>query len=345
MLSVGRRIGWWRIAATGGAFLFACGVYAGCGHAGQTGQPTNDVASDAGAGPNVQELADALFTPTQATNLCVAFQACFPKQFPYVWASLNDCVNGLDLTSLFFPQPGDFTAPQLFREGIDGPAVDFYECALDAGPDCTKVAACLRLDPSPDTCIDGGAGLASGSCTGSLLHGCTYDSDPFAVDCARYGTVCEGGTQACQFQFTTCPEGVASPCEGPQVVGCTSSGQVIEVFSCALEGPDSSCAETGDGGAACVGTVPCSADAGATCEGTVAVGCSENGWQTHLDCASRPNKKRCVNGACAPTGTECDPSQPSTCQGNSVVYCDDGFSNTADCTPFGTCVSGACVHM
>jgi hypothetical protein len=327
----------------------------GCGSTQGTTSVRSDASTEIGdathgildAGPGASDaslntLSDAIFTPTQAVNLCVLFQACFPKEFPSVWTSLNACVNGFDLVSLFFPQPGDFTTPQVIREGIDGPVIDFYRCALAAGNDCTKVAACLMLDPAPDTCTNG-TGLANGTCTGSLLHGCTADNVPFAVDCARYDTVCKGGNDSCQFE--ACPPSASAPCDGAKVVQCTASGKPVEVADCTIDGPDFTCTQiTTDAGAGeeCKGTTPCAADAGGTCQGSVAVECT-NGTLAHVDCATY--SRRCSDGDCVAMGTDCDASAPSTCQGATVVFCDNGDVKTADCTPFGTCSMGACLHM
>jgi hypothetical protein len=329
-----------------GLLLGLCNVVA-CGATPDASARMSDASPDGkDASPNASDAAngsgDAIYTPAQAVNLCVAFQACFPKEFPNVWSSLNSCASGVDLVSLFFPQPGDFTMPQVIHAAINGPAIDFYNCALAAGTDCTKVAACLALDPAPDTCTNG-TGLANGTCTGSLLHGCTADDQPFAVNCARYDSVCKGGAQSCQFE--ACPSGVKAPCDGAEVIQCTTSGQPVEVVNCTVDGPDFTCTQAAtDAGPSeeCKGTTPCMPDAGGTCEGSVLVDC-ENETLAHIDCATY--SRRCSDGGCVAMGTDCDPSLPSTCQGATVVFCDNGYVKTADCTPFGTCSMGACVHM
>jgi hypothetical protein len=39
---------------------------------------------------------------------------------------------------------------------------------------------------------------------------------------------------------------------------------------------------------------------------------------------------------CVPAGTECSTvSTQDTCQGSTIVYCDDGFTTQSDCTSLG----------
>jgi hypothetical protein len=333
----------------------ACGVLLcfvvclGCGASSGDGGFIMDAsvcpAAVADAGPlsaSTAFTAATIFAPPQAASLCVALQACFPSEFPKVWTSFSDCVNGGDLTSYFFPQPGDFTpAPHRTRAAIDPAVVDFYNCVLGAGNDCTKVAACLLLDSAVDTC-SGGKGLTSGTCNGTLLHGCTADGYPFAVDCARYDVVCVGNFNSCG--WATCPSNVSS-CDGTRIVKCTVSGKTVTVKDCSSYGADFRCVG-GQGGGGCATETACPDVCGyLVCKGSVSVSCDRTRLSWRDDCAQYSRFQRCSQGRCVATGNECDSSVASSCLGTQVVYCDDGFAKTADCSPFGTCSNGKCVRM
>jgi hypothetical protein len=330
-------------------------VGAGCGssHKATDGSVTNEsvcaptvVAGSPSA--SARYTAATIIDPTKAASLCVALQACFPLEFPKVWMSFSDCVNGGGLTSPSFPLPGDFTAaPLVQRRAIDPAVVDFYACVLGAGNDCTKIAACLLLDSAVDTCPGAtGQGLRRGTCNGPLLHGCTADGYPFSVDCARYDAVCVGNEQSCG--WADCP-GNISPCDGPRQVQCTSSGKTVVVGDCSSEGADFQC-NPSNNGPVCVTNTPCSkeCDDSFWCSGSVTQFCFAGQLQYREDCARYSRFTRCTMGrtiGCVATGNECDTSVALSCLGAKVVYCDDGFTKTADCSPFGTCSNGRCVRM
>jgi hypothetical protein len=80
------------------------------------------------------------------------------------------------------------------------------------------------------------------------------------------------------------------------------------------------------------------------CDGTTASSCQTDGSVARLDCASLRYQRRCVDGKCVATGTECDVALATTCDGSSVVTCHDGFVNRVDCAALGFtgCADGHC---
>lgn len=330
-------------------------IGAGCGSgdvgsdAGSTSAPVCPTTVDAGVPSGLTRYtAAAILDPTQAAGLCVALQACFPLEFPKVWTSFNECVNGGGLPSLSFPLPGDFTAaPFGPRRAIDPAVVDFYDCVLGAGNDCTKIAGCLALDSPADTCSSGqGQGLRKGTCSGSVLHGCTADGYPFSVDCARYDAICVGNEHACD--WAPCPANISS-CDGPHEVKCTASGKTVVIMDCSSDGADFQCAVdkvTGD--STCVTNTRCPEGCDDLwCSGSISLFCFGGQLQDRRDCAQYSRFNRCSNptASCDLTGSDCTTSIAPSCQGTQLVYCDDGFTKTADCSPFGTCSNGRCVRM
>lgn len=180
----------------------------------------------------------AVYTPAQVANLCTTLESCFPMDFSNVWTSAHVCLNGGESASAFIPMPGDLEANALsalepLPRAIDPAVIDFYNCVLAQHGDCRSVAACLLLDPSSDVCSAGkGDGLANGTCKGSLLHGCTADGNPFAVDCARLDAACVDAIALLSpgsCTWALCPPD-ASLCDGANIVECTVSGNIVDVF-------------------------------------------------------------------------------------------------------------------
>jgi hypothetical protein len=213
---------------------------------------TNSPARDASACPSKPThrttTTPAIYTPDDAAQLCATLQSCFPMEFPNVWTSAMECATGGGSASGFIPLPGDLTADapsalDLLPRAIDPAVIDFYNCVLNHGGDCALVAQCLLLDRSPNMCSAGkGDGLANGTCTGSPLHGCTADGNPFAVDCGRLGAACVDATGLSHgsCDWALCPPGIGL-CDGTSIVKCTVSGEAVDLFDCCRLGSSFHC--------------------------------------------------------------------------------------------------------
>src|SRR6185503_10231480 len=140
---------------------------------------------------------------------------------------------------------------------------------------------------------------------------------------------------------------------------CTPSGGSATVLDCGLVGTDCLVKTDPDGAkhVRCSSAQPsasCQADPnnpgeylpGGTCDGTKATYCQSDGALAKADCASLPYQKRCAEGKCTTTGTECENRNATTCDGNTVVACHDGFVRKVDCTAIGFagCALGKCVR-
>jgi hypothetical protein len=202
-----------------------------------------------------------------------------------------------------------------------------YECVLNAHGSC--IAA--------DQCFLGGGGatscdptkedpLSAASCDGNVETACFADGIPFRHDCAIGGGICRGFGEPCL--PAECADAGNSFCSGTVAVKCP------EFADCAPQG------------ATCVGPQPgrpfadClypSCDAGMTtsftCNGTVMEACTPRG-QSHFDCATQREFKRCVAGGCAPTGTECV-TLADDCVDGGVQVCLDGFVRNFNCSAMG----------
>ena len=65
------------------------------------------------------------------------------------------------------------------------------------------------------------------------------------------------------------------------------------------------------------------------------------GSEARIDCTKMIGRKICDPKSnkfdlCAPAGTVCDPTgTQDRCDGNTLIYCDDGFEARADCAALG----------
>ena len=77
----------------------------------------------------------------------------------------------------------------------------------------------------------------------------------------------------------------------------------------------------------------------------VRVGCY-CGNEASVDCKTMPGKKICDPNSgkfeiCVPAGNQCGDTVKDTCEGNSIVYCVDGYKTKTDCTSLGFSSCGA----
>ena len=65
------------------------------------------------------------------------------------------------------------------------------------------------------------------------------------------------------------------------------------------------------------------------------------GKEGRIDCTDQFGRKKCDPKSdkfekCVPAGTECDVySTQDSCKGTKLVYCDDGYTEEADCKALG----------
>ena len=131
--------------------------------------------------------------------------------------------------------------------------------------------------------------------------------------------------------------------DGDTFVRCTDGQRVEQDCGAALESVGSACVAAGL--RADCGGVACSTN-GRACEGTLAITC-DSGITEEFDCGPRglecnPNPDGVVCRGKA-TSEACTFGTPPTCDGDTLVTCDDGVRRQ-DCRLFGgrTCTGGAC---
>jgi hypothetical protein len=175
--------------------------------------------------------------------------------------------------------------------------------------------------------------------------GCTKDGHRFSVDCAEYERSCgPGGFLFSDFNacvFGPCPPDAERQCRGDVAEICSGSSGPLLRGDCGRFGW--TCGE-GEKGVDCVGKTSCASNTEPACDGTAIVACN-GGYESRLDCAANPTKRRCVGGKCAPTGEECLLSDSPRCEDSSLSFCADGFLITLDCMDLGfsACDKGRCV--
>lgn len=65
------------------------------------------------------------------------------------------------------------------------------------------------------------------------------------------------------------------------------------------------------------------------------------GTEARIDCTQMFGRKKCDPNSdpfelCVPAGTECDTiGDKDSCEGSTLVYCDDGYVTKSDCTALG----------
>ena len=93
-----------------------------------------------------------------------------------------------------------------------------------------------------------------------------------------------------------------------------------------------------------LGEKKCDPMAWRRCDGTVSVVCEGLGFESRTDCAENPTHRRCKEGECVDTGTQCA-ALLATCEGSAVQFCQDGFLRKLDCVGagFGGCDGGVCL--
>lgn len=283
---------------------------------------------------------DASFSPDEAARICMTLQACSPREFSSTYGnSLAACTTN---PSLILPWPGTLENKPVFTTGLEEPFRDVYRCMLEAKGECAKAAACWRLDGDAGACTFG-SGITRGNCSNNTLSGCTLDSHRFQVNCEDYQATCTdlnlfGSFNICAAQ--TCP--AVPTCRGNQAGFC--SGSTVLLWDCSRSGR--TCQVSEDGGVGCrVGEKTCNPSAGRRCDGDVVVACEGIGFEARTDCAKSPTFRRCVEGECVATGSECTLVSAPTCEGSAVKFCQDGYLTKIDCAGagFGGCDAGACL--
>jgi hypothetical protein len=128
------------------------------------------------------------------------------------------------------------------------------------------------------------------------------------------------------------------------MLSCKTDGNV-EISDCSTEGLV--CGTTEAGGIDCIGesaescNIPPDQHA-PRCDGEVAVTCV--GYKIHhTDCSQRFFNRRCQEGVCVPTGTECS-DDFNRCQGDNLQYCHDGNWHTVKCSGLGLGPCAPAVH-
>ncbi len=191
---------------------------------------------------------------------------------------------------------------------------------------------------TPDTCN----GLtAEGVCDGDVLRFCK-GGQPGQYDCGSSGMSCQSNGAGANCEASACGEVTyEGECSGSTLKFCLDDARLIEV-DCATEyGLECGFADED------IGFVCQAADSGdscgdltfeGTCEGNTARWC-ENGVPQELDCASADLVCGDVSldgaqvKACVAEGTGCgDITFEGECQGDTVVWCQNGELATKDCS-------------
>jgi hypothetical protein len=276
---------------------------------------------------------------SQAAAVCVVAQTCFPAEWAsgFFGGTLAECASG---GGILPPEPGSLTGSEAVITGLEGPLEDIYRC-IAASDSCAEAGNCFGRDGTEGTCTPPGS-LASGSCDGAALEGCSADGVAFDVDCEAYGESCHEDSiffaTSAVCDLGDCP--TRTQCEGSEAQVC--EGQGFWLADCGRLGL--SCVVPPDGGGAeCWG--PGSCDGGTpTCDGNVVIACSED-VPVREDCSQNPTFQRCQAGACVETGNQCTvATNQASCDGTKVKLCQDGFFREVDCVPLGFsgCQGGAC---
>lgn len=290
----------------------------------------------------VSACARSGFSREDAARVCSTLQVCMPDDFAVVFGgSMGNCTTADGLV----PLPGTLQTSPIVADGLVRPLGDIYACLLGARGDCAKAARCWAQVGDPTSCSPA-SGLQSGACDGTLLSGCTAAGSRFATDCGSYGEVC-GTRNVFLASFASCgaakcpTTGTRLGCRGSTIELC--QGSLLVLGDCARAGLR--CAMPADGGnAECMGGASCdSTSEMPRCEGAVAVTCVAGGQEVRIDCAANPTMKRCQDGLCAATGSDCV-EEPSRCEAGVLSYCQDGSAQRFDCVAegFGACDGGRC---
>jgi hypothetical protein len=202
------------------------------------------------------------------------------------------------------------------------------------------VEECLSLtaEVAPEPCET--------TCDGSLINYCG-DGLFITLDCAAYGLPCnvttacgEDGGACEQDGNQTCVGSVVYECQGGVLVAgpdCGLSGFSCEQGQCVGSGED--CTEPNDTyqDGFDYGGMLCDADTLMACVGRAV---------EEVDCARLGEGYSCQSfedASFCGLGSECIPGElkvgtsgtPETCDGTSVVFCDEGRIESVDCTSLG----------
>ena len=283
---------------------------------------------------------NAVFSADEAARICLTLQTCSPEEFAATFGNSVEACTGTP--SQLLPWPGTLEVAPLFTTGMDTPAADIYRCMLEAHGDCAKAGRCWAPDGDAGSCTQR-IGLTNGSCRDKTMSSCTLDGQRLEVSCP---SACESVGSFGLFgvcAVAKCPSRAELKCRGDQAEVCTVNALML--LDCARLGKK--CESLTDGGGAiCVtGDRTCDPMAGQRCEGTVAIVCEGLGFESRIDCANNATHRRCSEGRCVETGTECFDLK-TRCEDTALQFCQDGFLRKLDCVGagFGGCDGGACTE-
>jgi len=292
------------------ALSLLAAISVGCSH-GASG--AGDAGVDAGG-----------FSSEIAAAACVTAEACGLDQSGVSRCTLT--VAGVNL------------AAYARQASIDAPTVS---CLAAARTDCDAARRCLNGGMTPEACTM----FQARTCAGSVLVTCTDATGTGALGTARFD--CASGGETCVAVVdggvgcgaAACADGTAARCNGDLVETCDSG--ILHDVDCAQLG--AACTALGGPprcrgrGATCSNTVLGSGQP-LRCDGSVLVSCWD-GQEARFDCAL-------IGADCFPTvatgsfncalGNQCDAATfSSTCDGNTLHYCNDGKLAALDCAAAG----------
>lgn len=267
----------------------------------------------AGCSEEVVELPPPV-TYNELVRGCIAATACNVLAYPRV----TDCVEAYyNLHTTF---------------GISRMYDAKYHCVNLANGDCDVVAECMGTNRLAGRCDS----KFVARCEENVAISCDLlDKRVFQHQCSHAGLTCalkKTQTFEASCAFGTCATGYKPRCDSGKALKCIDG--VIIVEDCKAQ--NKSCGVNSSKSKGCVGNTTSTCTLGKykdKCEGNKALSCVE-GKVHKVDCASRIFNKRCKEGQCVPTGTECTGSY-DRCVGKDLQYCLDGKWLTFDCSKLG----------
>jgi hypothetical protein len=269
----------------------------------------------------------ASVSPDAVRKVCAMEQSCLAKP-PF--SSGGDCVSQIELglasgLGIFF-----------------GPSVsdlERYVGCMATANDCASALDCATAHHGASYCQSGAS-----SCDGDTRVSCIAGLGLSLQDCAAQGQKCvAAGDDAICSTGKSCNPDKGLRCDGTVVVDCNPDSATETRFDCANLDQDAVCARIDDGTSqghlGCVkkGSAACTV-ADQRCDGTKAVTCNYGAVERTVDCASFGNQCAVGEGhsvTCVPTATECSPSSPDSCDGDSLRICVNGHWAPTACSSIG----------
>ncbi len=322
-------------AANGGSAGTATGGASSGGAGGSSGGKANGAAG-AGGAPGAAG-APACHAQPVANPKVPAPTALNADEIALVAAVVGACVpdDGTDRNAAHLWSPEVATARFYYRFALQA------HCLAQANCGCDAIAQCAGFDEREDAeCKPGCAGTISTECGDGLRQD---------LDCGAFGLTCQDG-KCVDGAFSACDDAMFTP-------SCDSDGRPVFCANGAtLHGPD--CAALGlvcDRGS-CVGSGDACPNVshgeagdvisdGISCSGDMLQACV-NGKTAELDCSLQGASFSCqtANGVhfCG-LASECVPADdyspsatnPVTCDGSKVVFCNAGRLEHVDCAALG----------